>query len=66
MDTLESTQRDAIDYLHSRTRKSDFRVKRKATRMVREFCIARGYSEQDTDAAVRDMWDVYNLEANAE
>jgi len=64
--TLTSTQEDAIAYLHSRTRKNDFRVKRKATRMVREFCEARGYSETETTAAVRDMWDVYKLEASAD
>lgn len=64
METLTSTQEAAIAYLHSRTRK-DHRVRRVASRMVREFCEARGYSEMETTLAVRDMWDVYKLEAEA-
>lgn len=66
METLTSIQEAAIVYLHSRTRKNDFRVKRKASRMVREFCEARGYSETEIRHCIRDMWDVYKLEAGAE
>lgn len=66
METLTSIQEAAIAYLHSRTRKNDHRVRRYASRMVREFCEARGYSEMETSQCVRDMWDVYKLEVEAE
>jgi hypothetical protein len=63
--TLTQVQEDAIAYLHRSKRPNAHKVKRKANRMVREFCQRRGYSEMDTAQCVRDMIDVYELERDA-
>jgi hypothetical protein len=66
IETLTQVQEGAIAYLHSRSRPNDRRCHRVASRMVRQFCAARGYSEMEILHCVRDMWDVYELERNAE
>lgn len=63
--TLTQVQEDAITYLHRTKRPNDFRVKRKANRMVREFCLSCGFSETEANQCVRDMRDVYELERDA-
>lgn len=64
--TLTQVQEDAITYLLRSKRPNALRVKRKACRMVSEFCHARGYTFEESARAVRDMLDVYGLEKNAE
>ncbi len=66
METLTSIQDAAIDYLNSRSRPNDHRCHRKAWRMVKEWCVARGWSEQDAGQAARDMWDVWQLQRAAQ
>lgn len=61
MSTLIQVQQDAIDYINSRKRQ-DFRVARKAAKMIKVFCAANGYTIEQTTHAVRDMFDVRELE----
>lgn len=64
--TLTQVQEDAITYLLRSQRPNALRVQRKAARMVREFCTKHGYAEMDTCRCIRDMYDVYLLERDAE
>jgi hypothetical protein len=65
IETLTQAQEAAITYLHSRRSPQSRRILRTACRKVREYCGQRGYTDEQTTAAVRDMLDVYALEANA-
>lgn len=62
METLTTIQEAAIQYLQSRSRPNDHRCHRKASRMVRDWCAAHGWDQESTGHAVRDMWDVYELQ----
>jgi hypothetical protein len=64
--TLTQVQEEAIAYLHNSRNTKALRTRRKATKIVLTYCKAQGYSDADQHYAVRDMWDVYELEATAE
>lgn len=66
METLTTIQEAALDYLNSRSRPNDRRCHRLAFRMVKEWCAARGWNDQDALQAARDMWDVWQLQRAAE
>lgn len=65
METLTTIQEAAINYLHSRSRPNDHRCHRVARRMVKEWCAAHGWNDQDAGQAARDMFDVWQLQRAA-
>ena len=60
--TITQVQETAIAYARASARPNDHRVNRKAGRMVREYCVLRGYSPEETGHCVRDMYDMLRLE----
>ena len=64
--SLTEIQQEAIDYWMRAKRPNDHRVRRKACRMVRNYCEAHNYPEGQIGALVRDMIDMYDLEKAAE
>lgn len=64
--TLEQVQRYAIDYRLRARFPDQLRTVRCFARIVRDYCKLKGYTQASTDAVVKDAFDVYKLERNAE
>ena len=61
-ETLTQVQEAAVDYNLRTTRPNDRRVRRVTSRMVRQWCEAHGYTEEQVGYCVRDTFDHIALE----
>ncbi len=64
--TLTQVQEEAIAYALASKRPNSHRTFRKTCRIVRDYCLAQGYSEAEATQCVRDTLDTLALERNAQ
>ena len=61
-ETLTQVQEAAVEYNLRTTRPNDHRVSRVTARMIREWCKAHGYTDEQAGNCVRDTFDHIALE----
>ena len=61
-ETLTQVQEAAVEYNLRTTRPNDRRVRRVTARMIRQWCEAHGYTEEQAGYCVRDTFDHIALE----
>lgn len=61
-ETLTQIQDATVAYNMAARRPNDHRVRSKTSQMVRQWCLAHGYSADQTQQCVRDTWEQIGLE----